>query len=629
MAKKSGSRSTRIDRNSDKFKERVQRRDNYRKQRDKNKGKKIFAERMLGAYGLGEENFKKGGFVKGKLGLFAGAMQEGREASSPPVSPTMETPKTERERQNPSISTIVEQLNSLIRVANRIGAITEQQQEQLQQQISQAARDSKEASMERGTASAISNVSGTNLTPLNEEISTLIDSSLKPFRKMVDEKVKEQEEEQGPKGFMQRFAESYGVGDEYERYAKRRAARKARIPQSQLLDKNGRRLSGGALQQRIKRINAERAATPTKLAKVGGMVKNAGAGLLNVAKRATGGVGRVAAKVGGARLAAAGGSVTKKIASLVGKGVRGAGVAASASRNVGASVIRRVAGPIIKKALGSTVLKSIPIVGAVAGGLFAAKKLLEGDPVGAGLEAASGLGGPITAIPALVASAARDTYSSVFDVQPEQDPMFGLRMKLITGVIGAMVTAYFASKIVKKPTPTKDAVDKATVPPKPAQQTSGQTATGMPAVPKAPVAPATSAAPASPSPSSSSSAPPKSSPASTGKTAPTKRATESRQQKTPSNDTNDAAKEQAGKSQTMVNSAPNTGADIAKMTSEVENAANQPSAIDLGSKRPLPSTSPPTKSGVSGAGNVPDPNYYGMGEIATQVYFNPNPATLS
>jgi hypothetical protein len=218
LADKSGPKKPKpkMDRNSPEYKEklasRVQRRDDYRKQRDKNKIKKNFAERMLGAYGFGEENFNKGGFIKGKLGLFAEAMNTDQKQEQAD-SPTMEEPKTERERQNPSISTIVDQLNSIIKVANRVGVISSEQQQSLQRQIAVAERNAREASMEAGTK--IDGV-GTNFTPLNDDIGTLIEK-LKPLKKVVDEKVKEQEEEKNAnRGFMQRLSESYGVGDEFE-----------------------------------------------------------------------------------------------------------------------------------------------------------------------------------------------------------------------------------------------------------------------------------------------------------------------------------------------------------------------------------------------------------------------------
>jgi hypothetical protein len=663
LADKSGPKKPKMDRNSPEYKEKLEKRvESFRNQLRQTEKKRVryalrqgFGERILGAYGYGEENFKTGGFVKGKLGLFADAINQRQRSVSPSnfsstsmgtsmgtymgtsmgtyMGTSMETSRTERQRLNPSISTIVDQLKSLISVANRIGAINEQQQNQLQQQLSQAARDSKEASMERG-GTPISNVGGANLTPLAEEIGTLIEKSLKPFKQVMDDKLKEQEDDdQGSKGFVQRLAESYGFGDEYEDYTKRKAARANRIKVKpgylNKLDKSGKMRYYGpkdpitGMRKRVKPNEAIQAAKPSNLAKFTGAAKNAGKNILEHFQRAPGVISRgIASRVGGARLSAGASSVTKNISSIIGKGVRRANVSASAAKNVGASTIKRVAGPIIKKALGSTVLKSIPIIGTAVGGIFAAKKLLEGDPVGAGLEAGSGLGGPMTAVPALAASVARDTYSSVFNVQPEQDPMFGKRMAMITGIIGAMITAYFASNIEKKPTPTKDAVDKAVIPPKPVQQQKGETPTGQPKVPPAP----------SPTPSQT----PKPSASNKGSSMSSGDSKMSKAGKKPvSSVSSDEFKKSfspefmksIAEKPSMVSSTPTTGADIDKMTAEVEKAQNNPNVIDLSSKRPLPSTSPPSKSGVSGAGNVPDPNYYGMGEIFSQIYFNPNPVT--
>ena len=81
---------------------------------------------------------------------------------------------------------------------------------------------------------------------------------------------------------------------------------------------------------------------------------------------------------------------------------------------------------------------------------------------------------------------------------------------------------------------------------------------------------------------------------------------------------------------TMVNQSPNTGAAIDASSRELETAANGLDIINLANGgRPLPSTSPPTKRGVSGAGDVPDPNYGGVGEIGPQIYSNVNPVVTA
>ena len=71
----------------------------------------------------------------------------------------------------------------------------------------------------------------------------------------------------------------------------------------------------------------------------------------------------------------------------------------------------------------------------------------------------------------------------------------------------------------------------------------------------------------------------------------------------------------------MVNPTPTTGVALDESSREVETVANGPSVVDLSNGgRPLPSTSPPTKRGVSGAGDVPDPNYGIPVRIQAEIY---------
>jgi hypothetical protein len=119
---------------------------------------------------------------------------------------------------------------------------------------------------------------------------------------------------------------------------------------------------------------------------------------------------------------------------------------------VGKETIKKVATKILGKTLGKTLVKSIPFLGAAAGLGFAAMKLVEGDAVGAGLEAVSGIGGPATAIPAAVASGARDVYQGVYGVYPEQDPKAGEKL----GLVKDATTEAAAELVGKKMEPTED-----------------------------------------------------------------------------------------------------------------------------------------------------------------------------
>lgn len=626
MAKKSGPKP-RIDRSSPEFQQRVAGFKQARKKGDRDRARKNFAERMLGAYGFGEEHFGKKGLIKGKLGLFAEAMQPDQNQEQADA-PTMEQPKTERDKTNPNISTIIDQLNSLIKVANRVGVINAEQQQSLQRQISVAERNAKEASMEAGT-----NVGGdgANLTPLNENIDTLIEK-LKPLKKVVDEKVKEQEEEKtANRGFMQRLSESYGVGDVYEARKARKAAQAARIRTKpniiSRLDKSGKMryyradsITGNL--SRVKNIDAIAQAKPSMLSRIGGLGKSA----VNVAKKAAN-VGGVAAKVGGTRLASGALNVSKRVASTLGKGFKGVAAAGKVGGSAVSSVLKRLAGPVITKALGGLAAKSIPIIGTAIGLGQAAFRLAKGDVVGAGIDAVSGLGSLATALPAMVLSVVRDLYSSVFGVQPERDPNVVPRMRFATGVVTGLVSTMLAAKLAKSSS-DKGAAD---VIPKAASQQSGHAPTGSTKIPsQTKSAPSGSLATTKPKDVGTISPTTKKAPVSTKKpsAAGSSSSTQATPTPKPSGSSTDAAMEGKKPGQAMLNTASTTGAELAEKTAEVQAASNQPSSVNLNSgARPLPATKPTTRSGVSGAGDVPDPNYYGMGIAKFQMYFNPETAS--
>lgn len=131
-------------------------------------------------------------------------------------------------------------------------------------------------------------------------------------------------------------------------------------------------------------------------------------------------VARGARAVGGAA-ARVGGRVAGALA-LKSAAVGGRAVAAKAAASAGKEAIQAAARKVLKSSIVRGVGKAIPLAGLAVGGFFAAKKLLSGDFVGAGLEVAGAAGGPLTAVPATVASAVRDIYQSVYGIYPETDP---------------------------------------------------------------------------------------------------------------------------------------------------------------------------------------------------------------
>lgn len=122
-------------------------------------------------------------------------------------------------------------------------------------------------------------------------------------------------------------------------------------------------------------------------------------------------------------------------------------------KKVSKAVIRKAAKGILAKSLGKIAGKSIPIVGAVVGVGFALERLIKGDWVGAGLEAASGLGSAITAIPATIAQAVREVYQEVYGVIDTNDPLRAERYDELYTEVETMAKEMLNVKPVVAPQP--------------------------------------------------------------------------------------------------------------------------------------------------------------------------------
>jgi len=122
-------------------------------------------------------------------------------------------------------------------------------------------------------------------------------------------------------------------------------------------------------------------------------------------------------------------------------------------KKVSKAVIRKAAKGILAKSLGKIAGKSIPIVGAVVGFGFALERLIKGDWVGAGLEAASGLGSAITAIPATIAQAVREVYQEVYGVIDTNDPLRAERYDELYTEVETMAKEMLNVKPTKAPQP--------------------------------------------------------------------------------------------------------------------------------------------------------------------------------
>ena len=124
-----------------------------------------------------------------------------------------------------------------------------------------------------------------------------------------------------------------------------------------------------------------------------------------------------------------------------------AAAAGTAGKEGVVALIKKSIAKRVPKAVASAVGKSIPFLGAAIGVGFALSRLMDGDVVGAGLEAVSGIGSVATAIPATVALLAKDIYEDVYGIRPESDPLVAERMGLIQSETEAAVKAEFAGKV--------------------------------------------------------------------------------------------------------------------------------------------------------------------------------------
>lgn len=135
--------------------------------------------------------------------------------------------------------------------------------------------------------------------------------------------------------------------------------------------------------------------------------------------------------------------VAKGVARGVAKGtakVLGKAGAKEIAKKASEAAIKTSARKILTKSLGKLVGKSIPVAGAVLGIGFAVSKIIDGDWVGAGVEAASGLGSAITAIPATIYGAAREIYFDVYGTWPESDPDKEERFADLYSIVRSMAT---------------------------------------------------------------------------------------------------------------------------------------------------------------------------------------------
>lgn len=581
--------------------------------------------------------------------LASGALKGKVQVDEPPL----DTPSTETNISNPDISALNGQLKKLLKTASAMGLVDKETQALALKQIKDANRAAKEQQLETPVEPQAvpepQEGSGNAISPLADKMQELI----KAFEDLIDT-VEDKSGDNQPKSFMDRLADGFGFGNARKEYkatpAKVREGFKAETTKSGKTvyrDASGRYTTpekalkrGYAKNQIVKEAKAARAARAG--VQQSSILSRAGQGIKNILSPVTGAASKAAAPVAAAisKTAAVGGmasSATSKIAKGIKTGVgAGKGLAVKGAELTGQALktaIIKVAGPKIGKALATTGIKSIPILGTIAGLGFAASRLMDGDFVGAGLDAVSGLAGPVTAIPAMVASLARDVYSGVFGVQPETDPQFGERMTIVKSTVQGLVESQLGKKVQTKDKAAPGAAQEKKVPPPQAvKQTSSAPSSQPPPNPPPTPAPSDAAKPIDESSGSSSgsaagstSLPPAPAPkpqpggssSGGGTTAPPASSSESGSNAAPTPQT-----AQGPASAITLPPATTTGSQISAATEAADKAGAPRPKVGIATVAVKPATKPTTKTGARGMGNVPEPTYMSMGAIARQLYFS-------
>ena len=600
----------------------------------------------LDNYGLNTDGIAKNkGSTAGALLRYSGykSADSDKDITLPPLG----QPERVSGESDPTLSTLNKQFDKLIEVSTRLGVITKKQQDDLVKQIRSGEAAARESKIEPPVVPEPAEGSGEGIGPGSDAISSLL-AAMGLLQDEMNEAVKAEQDRRAVRE--NAFYDYFGL----EGVKKDRAAKRAR-PQlnegfKQTTDKRGRTIYRDAAgktttaekalrnfdtvdpsrlgQSTARARQAERLLTPKAsltsrtlsgvkglASKVMGGAKTLGAGAMGLAKAAP------------AAALAGGGSIATKIAEKMKIGRQSAaGVVGATAGKLSPSAVKqtiaKIAKPLVIKNLAKTGLKSIPIVGAVAGGLFAVNRLLQGDVVGAGLEAASGLGGPLTAIPALVLSLSRDVYKGVYGQFPETDPLVAERMVEVKKGVEEVAKAALASKVDKKDPATAVRQTQSTrklsetipsaAPKSDVQQTAEKTS-----------APSVSAIPKPKSTSSTEGQAPSASPSPPagggGSTPPTPSSPDTSEVPPPPVEQAPITGIQPGAAKPVEPPMTKSGAAIESATGQASKATQV--AGDTGGSVPMPSTLPTTRANAKGMGDVPDPSYMGVGDLVKSLYF--------
>lgn len=519
--------------------------------------------------------------------------------------PTLDKPQRINAPDKATLTGLNRQLKQLIDIATKIGAITKSQQEQTIKQIHDANRIAREQILESKNKFEPVENTGEGIKP-DVDIMEEFNHALKSLTDAINDKNREAQDNKLSNKFLDIFMDRAGLGG--LKASRSTYKSEPRVKRGINYDEKNnlyRDKKTGRIVAEKDALKNLRTADPSKLR-------------FNTTRMAQ---AEELAKPGffGRMLSGATSKITSIFRPAAARVVTG---------NVAKEALSKVAGPIVKRAIASTAVKSIPLVGAAVGGAFAISRLLEGDVTGAGLDAVSGLGGPMTAIPALIASVSRDVYSSAYGVQPEKDPHFSDRMSQVTSVVTDMVREWLKSKITpaQKVTPNSQSVPGITKPlkagPLPPPNAIKSSNDNTPVVRPETVTSARGASHPVPTGQAPSGGNRASKPAAASLASlPSATAPFTSNTGIDNTSTSSRLQGEEGSAPTSILPPAPSKLDGGKLMQASIEEPRTSNIIPIGS-RAVPQSAPTTTAGAIGTGNVPTPDYPGRFEFARQIYFS-------
>lgn len=435
------------------------------------------------------------GQARAKLGMFGQAVSPNISNEADITLPPMIDPKVEMPKPVANVNTLVMQMDALLKVARQVGALSTEQQNLVIEQIKQAKRIAKEAQMEAKPEPQAEMVQeddldiGNALAPLDDAMNQL-SKSVRDLIDIINQKINEKcdcssvgglplpgggnRKNRGVPGVPGSRVSPKSAGGP----AKEIILKNPNLSQMRNMPRADRLARANAIKPGLERRIARRAAGQegTIRADIGRRLRGNFFGndkqstmtdYIRAQRRSPGLLtpGRVAAGVGalgavGAGAMMLGGSkepvasvepsrppVGPAVASTVGAGFK---AATPSNEAINEASVAKIAKPVIDKALGSSTFDTIPVSQSAIPATSAAN-IVKGDVSKAGLDPTSGLVGPMIAMPALSAATARDVYTSIYNMPPENDPTSGPKMAAITNIVDDLIKKSLAPRIEPQP----------------------------------------------------------------------------------------------------------------------------------------------------------------------------------